>query len=95
MRKLLLSLLLAVSFSGVFAQKLDDIQEKIEKKKFGEAKEKLDKVLADPKHQNNADAHFFKAVIHYNMSLENPAELPVALEAMKKYFELEQSKEES
>ncbi len=95
MRKLLLSLLLAVSFSGVFAQKLDDIQEKIEKKKFGEAKEKLDKVLADPKHQNNADVHFFKAVIHYNMSLENPAELPVALEAMKKYFELEQSKEES
>ncbi len=95
MRKLLLSLLLAASFSGVFAQKLDDIQEKIEKKKFGEAKEKLDKVLADPKHQNNADAHFFKAVIHYNMSLENPAELPVALEAMKKYFELEQAKEES
>ncbi len=95
MRKLLLSLLLAVSFSGVFAQKLDDIQEKISKQKYGEAKEKLDKVLADPKNQNNSDVHFLKAVIHYNMSLANPAELSVALDGMKKYFELEQSKEET
>ena len=49
MRKLVLSLLLAASFTGVFAQKLDDIKEKIQKGKYDEAKEKLDKVLADPK----------------------------------------------
>ncbi|HEY0355822.1 MAG TPA: hypothetical protein VGC29_06445, partial [Flavisolibacter sp.] len=94
MRKLVLSLLLAASFTGVFAQKLDDIKEKIQKGKYDEAKEKLDKVLADPKNQNNADAWFYKAKIHYNMSKANAAELPVAAEAMKKYLELEQSKDE-
>ena len=74
MRKLVLTLLLAASFTGVFAQKLDDIKEKIQKGKFDEAKEKLDKVLADPKNQNNSDAWFYKAQIHHNMATANPAE---------------------
>ena len=94
MRKLVLTLLLAASFTGVFAQKLDDIKEKIQKGKFDEAKEKLDKVLADPKNQNNSDAWFYKAQIHHNMASANPAELQTALNAMTRYLELEQAKDE-
>lgn len=94
MRKLVLSLLLAVSITGLYAQKLDDVKEKIQKGKFGEAKEKIDKVLADPKNAASADAYFYKSQIYYNLSKTDPAALAEAMGAMKKYMELEQSKEE-
>src|SRR5690349_13719465 len=94
MRKLVLSLLLAVSITGLNAQKLDDVKEKIQKGKFGEAKEKIDKVLADPKNASSADAYFYKAQIYQNLSKTDPAALAEALGAMKKYMELEQGKEE-
>ena len=61
MRKLILSALLVAATSSLFAQKLDDIQEKIGKKKYGEAKEKVDAALADPKNQANSDFWFAKA----------------------------------
>ena len=46
MRKLLITVLLAVSVSGLFAQKLEEVQEKISKGKYDEAKEKIDEPRA-------------------------------------------------
>ena len=94
MRKLVLTVLLAVGVSGLYAQKLDDVKEKIQKGKFGEAKEKIDKVLADPKNQGNPDAWFYKAQTYYGLSKTDASAMAEALTAMKKYMELEQSKDE-
>lgn len=95
MRKLLLSLLLAAFFTGVFAQKVDDVKEKISKGKFDEAKEKIDKLVADPKNQNNPDVWFYESVVYHNLAKANPADTTLsttALNAMKKYMDLEKSK---
>src|SRR5688572_2645500 len=97
MRKLLLTALLATSFTALFAQKLDDVAEKVNKKKWDEAKEKIDKELADPKGQANADAWFYKSKIYYNLSKTKPNDatlLPAALEAMKKYLQMEEKQPE-
>jgi tetratricopeptide (TPR) repeat protein len=95
MRKLLLSVLLASSISSVFAQKLDDVQEKISKGKYDEAKEKIDKVLADPKNANNANAWYYKGKVYAELarqdstgSLAYDAQAQ-AFDAFKKYQELD------
>ncbi|MGZ5189595.1 MAG: hypothetical protein ACXWCZ_01175 [Flavisolibacter sp.] len=98
MRKFLFTVLLATSFTALFAQKLDDVAEKVSKKKYDEAKEKIDKELADPKGQANADAWFYKAKIYYNLSKTKPDDatlLPAALDAMKKYLQMEEKQPEN
>jgi tetratricopeptide (TPR) repeat protein len=95
MRKLLLSGLLATSISSLFAQKLDDVQEKISKGKYDEAKEKIDKVLADPKNQTNANAWYYKGKIYAELARQDSTgsltydAQQQAFEAFKKYQELE------
>jgi len=64
MRKLFLAAAFAAIVSGTYAQKLEDVQEKISKGKYGEAKEKLDKFFEDPKNANNANAFYYKGVIN-------------------------------
>lgn len=64
MRKVFIAAVLAATVSVSHAQDLKDVQEKISKGKYDEAKEKLDKILADPKNANNANAYFYKAQIH-------------------------------
>ncbi|HEU4632847.1 MAG TPA: hypothetical protein VFS22_02620 [Flavisolibacter sp.] len=95
MRKLLLSVLFATSIGSVFAQKLDDVQEKISKGKYDEAKEKIDKVLADPKNANNANAWYYKGKVYAELarqdstgSLSYDAQKE-AFDAFKKYQELD------
>ena len=96
MRKLLLALLLAASATGIYAQKLDDVKEKIQKNKWDEAKEKIDKAMTDPKAVNNAEAWFYKAQIYHNLSKTNPdpSLASSALEAMKTYLKLEEKQPE-
>src|SRR5215213_4807879 len=92
MRKLLLTVLLATTCTALFAQKLDDVKDKVGKKKYDEAKEKIDKELGDPKAQSNSEAWFYKAKIYYNLAKTKPDDvtlLPAALDAMAKYMELE------
>ena len=94
MRKLLVTVLLAASFTG-FAQKLDDVKEKIDKQKWDEAREKLDKALADPKNQASPDAWFYKTKIYHNLAKKTPSDTSLAsqaLDAMKRYMKLEESK---
>ena len=64
MRKLFLSAAFAASLTISYAQDLKDVQEKISKGKYDEAKEKLDKFMADPKNANNATAYYWKGKIN-------------------------------
>jgi hypothetical protein len=63
MRKLFLTALGAASLTIASAQDLKDVQEKFSKGKIDEAKEKLDKFMADPKNANNATAFYWKGKI--------------------------------
>src|SRR5438046_3003774 len=97
MRKLILGALLALSFSGLYAQKLDDVKEKLQKQKFDEAKDKIDKVLADPKNQGNSEAWFYKAETYLGLAKTHPDDATLnaqALDAMNNYFRLEEKVEE-
>ncbi|HEX2605818.1 MAG TPA: hypothetical protein VHK91_00500 [Flavisolibacter sp.] len=95
MRKLLLSFVLSASLTSVFAQKLDDVQEKISKGKYDEAKEKIDKLLADPKNQSNASAWYYKGKVYAELARQDSAGTlsynagKEAFEAFKKYQEME------
>ena len=95
MRKLLLSVLLATSLTSAFAQKLDDVQEKISKGKYDEAKEKIDKALADPKNANNANAWYYKGKIYAELARQDSTgtltydAAKEAFDAFKKYQELD------
>ena len=95
MQKLLLTLLLAISCTGLFAQKLDDVQEKISKGKYDEAKEKIDKFLADPKNQNNANAWYYKGKIYAELARQDSTGTlsydagKEAFDAFKKYQQLD------
>ncbi|MGZ3838026.1 MAG: hypothetical protein ACXVMS_12475 [Flavisolibacter sp.] len=95
MRKLLLSVLLASTITSLFAQKLDDVQEKISKGKYDEAKEKIDKVLADPKNATNANAWYYKGKIYAELARQDSTNALTydarqqAFEAFKKYQELD------
>jgi hypothetical protein len=98
MRKLVLALLLAASFTGLYAQKLDDVKEKIEKQKWDEAKEKIDKAMTDPKAQDNSQAWFYKAKIYQNLAKAHPDDAtlaPAAYDAMKNYLKIEEKQPES
>lgn len=93
MRKLVLAVLLAASFTGLYAQKLDDVKEKMEKGKWDEAKEKIDKAMTDPKAQTNAEAWFYKAKIYQNLAKAHPEDVsytPAAFDAMKNYLKIEE-----
>lgn len=99
MRKLLFAALFATaSFSATYAQKvekLDDVQEKFSKGKYDEAKEKIDKVLADPKNQNLAAAWYWKGNVYSQLAKAdsmNQLSYDAANEAFnayKKYQELD------
>jgi hypothetical protein len=98
MRKLVLALLLAASFTGLYAQKLDDVKEKVDKAKWDEAKEKIDKAMTDPKAQGNSEAWFYKAKIYNNLSKahpEDPTLSSTAFESMKTYLKLEEKQPEN
>jgi hypothetical protein len=48
----------------MYAQKLSEVKEKIAKGKYDEAKEKLDKILQDPKSATNAEAQYYKGKVY-------------------------------
>lgn len=95
MRKLLFLVLLVTSTTWLFAQKLDDVQEKFSKGKIDEAKEKIDKLLSDPKNQKNASAWYWKGKVYTELArLDSTGTLPYnaaaeAFDAYKKYQQLD------
>lgn len=93
MRKLILSAILVASSATMFAQNLDDVKDKIDKKKYDEAKEKIDKILTEPKGQKNANAWFYKGIVYTNLGLDSSKTdmdyKGEAFNAFKKYYELD------
>src|SRR5438094_2182662 len=93
MRKFFLTAVLFASATALFAQNLDDVQDKISKKKYDEAKTSIDKVLADPKGQKSANAWYYKGVVYNELakdsSKDNSAYRAEAYEAFKKSQELD------
>ncbi|HEX8316605.1 MAG TPA: hypothetical protein VF609_16500, partial [Flavisolibacter sp.] len=95
MRKLLLAAVFTGAVAGAYAQKLEDVQEKISKGKYNEAKESLDKFMADPKNANNATAFYWKGKIQtYYAQTDTTGTLTYdaskeAFEAYKKTLELD------
>lgn len=94
MRKLLLAVLLAASTIG-YAQKVEDVEEKYSKGKYDEAKEKIDKIMAEPKNQNNAKAWYWKGKVYTELArLDSTGSLTYdagkeAFDAYKKYQQLD------
>jgi hypothetical protein len=93
MRKLILSAFFMAAGTVLFAQNLNDIQEKINKGKFDEAKEKIDNVLADAKYQKNANAWYWKGVVYNELAKDTTKKgmdyRMEAFNAFKKYQELD------
>jgi tetratricopeptide (TPR) repeat protein len=63
MKKILLIALLATTGTVLLAQKLDKAKDFLKANKLAEAKTEIDKVLADPKNEKNAEAVYTKAKI--------------------------------
>src|SRR5437763_2425006 len=87
--------LLAATVTVSSAQDLKDVQEKISKGKYNEAKDQLDKFMADPKNANNASAYYYKAQIQkYYAQTDSTGTLNYdaskeALDAYKKTLQLD------
>ena len=70
MQRFLLSLLILLSSSGLFAQSIDEIEEQVKKGEWDKAKTSVDAFLAKEKNQSKADGWWFKGLI-YNEIAKN------------------------
>lgn len=95
MRKIILTAFLIAAGTTLFAQKvkLNDVQEKVEKGKYDEAKEKIDQILTDPKGQNDANAWYWKGVVYNELAKDSTRKDKdyrlEAFNAFKKYQEMD------
>jgi hypothetical protein len=95
MRKKVLSAFLAVTTTAtaLFAQDFNDVKKTLDNRKYGEAREKIDKILADPKNQKAANAWYYKGVVYEELAKDSTrTDLDYRLEAFnafKKYQELD------
>ena len=89
MRKLLLTVLLASPFTMLFAQKVEDVEEKFSKGKVDEAKEKIDKIMADPKNKDNSRAWYWKGKLYTELARLDSTNT-LAFDAYKRYQALDQ-----
>jgi hypothetical protein len=89
MRTLILSAFLLAAGSTAFAQNLNDVQEKITKQKWSEAKEKLDK--ADAKTQATSEYMYMKAQVYSALAVASydSATQAAALQAVQQYYNIE------
>lgn len=99
MKSLFLTVLLAVTGLGVFAQKLDKAKDLLEKKKLAEAKTEIDNFLNNEKNKANAEAWYTKAKVYNAISKDAALKATVpdakntSFEAMKTYISLEDGRE--
>src|SRR6201999_110425 len=99
MKKITLTVLLAVTVMGAFAQKLDKAKDLLEKKKLADAKTEIDNFVAVEKNKTNPDAWYTRSKIYLALNEDagtkaaNPDARNQALESIKKYMELEQPKD--
>jgi hypothetical protein len=95
MRKIFLTTLLGILTMSLFAQELEDIQDRIQKGKWKEAQEKVDKYLANEKNAKKPEGWYYKAVIYDNISKDSTLKSVSAdpkgeaFAAYKKYVDLD------
>src|SRR5688572_15497054 len=91
MRKLILSALLLAASATLFAQNYDDVTKSLRDGKLDDAKAKIDKIVAEPKHQAKAETWFYKAKVYNTLATQkkDSALLADALTAMQRYFTIE------
>ena len=95
MRKLIFSAIMVASGVTVFAQSLDDVNEKISKGKYGEAQEKIDKYLASSKGQKDPNGWYTKGIVYYNLGIDSTRTADgkdykgESFAAFQKYYEMD------
>ena len=98
MKRILLSLLLAVVCSGLFAQSVDKAKDLLKANKFVEAKDEIDKALLVDKNQKNAEAWYTKVKIYdtigtnAQLKVQYPDALVQSLDALKNYVKYSDKK---
>ena len=96
---MLLSLLMAVICSGLFAQSVSKAQDLLKANKFLEAKDEIDKVLLVEKYQKSAEAWYTKVKIYdtigtnAQLKVQFPDALVQALDALKNYIKYDDKKQ--
>jgi hypothetical protein len=102
MKRMLLSLLMTVVISGLFAQSVDKAKELLKANKIAEAKDEIDKALLVDKNMKNAEAWYYKMKIYVavaydsadkQLKAQNPDALIQALDALKKYTQYDDKKQ--
>lgn len=98
MKRMLLSLFMAVICSGLFAQSVDKAKELLKANNLQGAKDEIDKVLLVDKNQKNAEAWYTKVKVYNAIAVndqlktQNPDALIQSLDALKKYTQLDDKK---
>lgn len=91
MRKLILSAFFLAASTILFAQKLDDVEESVKKGKYVEAKDKIDKVLADPKNQKSANAWYYKGLVYTELAKDSTkTDMDYRMEAFNAFKQYQQ-----
>jgi hypothetical protein len=99
MKRMLLSLLMTIVISGLFAQSVDKAKELLKANKIPEAKDEIDKALLIDKYQKNAEAWYYKMKIYIavagndQLKAQNPDALIQAFDALKKYTQYDDKKQ--
>ena len=95
MRKTLLTALLAILTLSLFSQELTDVEDRINKGKWDEARDKIDKYLANEKNAKKPEGWYYKAVVYNNLSKDEKLKSTVpdakaeAFAAYQRYVELD------
>ncbi len=98
MKRVLLTTILAIAVSGIFAQDIKKTKEFVTANAWDKAKSSIDQTLANPKNQKNAEAWYLKGKIYSACaanagfkSLVAPDGRMQALDAFKKSMELDKA----
>src|SRR5579863_2638344 len=98
MKAILLTVLIAVSGLGLYAQSLDKAKESLKANKLTDAKTQIDGVLADAKNAKNAEAWYVKSKIYEAIAANDqlksqyPDARAQALDALRNYVQFDDKK---
>jgi len=96
MQRFLLSLLIILGSTGLFAQTIEDIEAQVAKGEFDKAKASVDAFLAKEKNAAKSDGWWYKGLIYNEIAKSDkfkslaPDARMEAFNAFKKYYEMDQ-----
>jgi len=96
MQRFLLSLLIILGSSSLFAQTIEEIEAQVGKGEFDKAKASVDAFLAKEKNQTKSDGWWYKGLIYNEIAKSDkfkslaPDARMEAFNAFKKYYEMDQ-----